>query len=321
MKFMFNRTIVLLLILVTAFISIKCNTDNSLDKEYPVTFIDSNALTALLDLTGAEKVSGKQMTYTDANTQEHILVKINIINPSTIDFETNRKINSDSTQNYLFIKSVVESILESIGYNVFIDSLVVQFTNKKSFLFLLGGKYFTLSQNENYLHHLRVIRFKEHITWQKTLDSMLQLNELEKVTLIADSLSQISRFSALGVEYKIYVLMLKLTDGKDKSPDFTKFKSLVMQELEKRPLSATLYYYLACNSFVEEHYSLSAEQLDITLRQLPNHPKANYLRGCIYMLSNDTSMAKKHFLQVQKNDSSLSNDAIKNLLKSKLILN
>ncbi|MBI3259255.1 MAG: tetratricopeptide repeat protein [Ignavibacteriae bacterium] len=293
------KIIIIVFVIIVSSLIIGCGAKHTTEKRYGISFCDSNVLSNVRRSTGAESINGYLTTYTDS--VEHVMATIDILNPENYD---------ELVQNNKLTRSIADSIIKSIGYNDIVDSLIINYTDKATLLTFFTEKYTSYSYGTKYIYDIRSIFFKDIEKWASEIQSLIKMNQLERIHLIADSLSSIYSYRYFLFNVIVGVKM------RENPRDLTEPKEMMLKEISRRPLNRQIYFYLGYICFLQLQYDESAKYFDKLLRFDPKNIIANYYRGYIYAYAKDYKSAMKQFLLAKESGSDIADKAIEDLHKA-----
>lgn len=277
--------------------NIGCGQQSVTEKKYGIVFNDSTVLEHLQTTTGSEKISGFIEEYY-IPLGPRLKVSITFENPQNIDIES----MGDEID-----KSMLDSIILSIGMDSPYDVLEVHFTKKTSFWVFNSESEHTITYNSEIISPIRMRLFPEWKILGHVFNSKVAGGDFQSAHSMLDSLSRIKKYRALV--FDLHVLALMYEDKKA----FILFKDSILQEFSSRPFDLFLHQFLGYISFYEKRYEESSKHLDFVLPRVPSHILTNYYRGLCYLEAHDYPSAMKHFQRVKERGSTMADDVIRQL--------
>lgn len=297
MKSFIVNTIIPVVSIALLLCIIGCSQQSVTEKKYGIAFNDSTVLEHLQTTTGSEKISGFIEEYY-IPLGPRLKVTITFENPQNIDIES----MGDEID-----KSMLDSIILSIGYETPYDLLEVNLKKKSSFLLFHSENMHTITYDENTIRPRRTMVFRERKLLLHVLDSLIVKGDFQAAHHIIDSISRIPTYRALSFNVNASALMYE-----DKQA-FMQLKDAMLKELSSRPFDVTLHDMLGYLYFHEKNYEESIKHLDYVLERVPILIAANYFRGLNYLVSHDYPSAMKHFQRVKERGSTMADDVIRQL--------
>ena len=292
------RNVILVLIVFSLCTLLGCEDvqDDTTHTYYRMKFFDSTIIENLRQTTGSESITGALNVYTGYDSLDRTLLKVTFVHPQKYD---------EFSANFPTIQKFAESIIKSMGVFDHFDSLELIFSSKPSLLKTEMAYTF----NVEFIQRVRDTVFLEEKVWFERLAALIAKYELQQVHTFIDSLSAFQKYKDIVLVNKISLMMIENRE------DLSIPKSILLKELEKRPLNMVFIDRLGRLSDEQKQYDTAAKCYDILLRRYPNNIDLLYSRAYIYTENNDLVSAKKLFQSIKNKGSSEADAELEELRK------